>query len=302
MSPRDAGTRTGTPAAVLWLVLGLVGLGWGSSQLIGKIAVSTGHPALGIAFWQTLIGAALLLGYARMRGSRLPLTRRHLLFYAVCGFLGTALPHTLSYVAVRHLPVGVHAMVVSLVPMTTFLIAAVVGAERAVARRLFGLSLGAVALALLIGPEASLPDPAQAVWVLVSATVALSYALENVFIAEARPEGCGPLTTLTGLTCAAVCMIAPAVLVTGSFVPLMPFGQTEAAMVALAPLQLGPYLGLIWLIGRAGPVFASQVSYLVTGTAVALGILVLGERHSGWVWAALGLIFVGLTLVRPRRG
>jgi drug/metabolite transporter (DMT)-like permease len=26
-----------------------------------------------------------------------------------------------------------------------------------------------------------------------------------------------------------------------------------------------------------------------------------GERHSPWVWGALGLMFAGLALVKPRR-
>jgi drug/metabolite transporter (DMT)-like permease len=30
-------------------------------------------------------------------------------------------------------------------------------------------------------------------------------------------------------------------------------------------------------------------------------MLFYGERHSPWVWAALALMFAGLTLVKPKR-
>jgi drug/metabolite transporter (DMT)-like permease len=64
---------------------------------------------------------------------------------------------------------------------------------------------------------------------------------------------------------------------------------------------MGAYFGFIWLIGQAGPVFASQVGYVVTGSGVVLGMIVYGERHSPWIWAALALMFAGLALVKPRR-
>ena len=47
--------------------------------------------------------------------------------------------------------------------------------------------------------------------------------------------------------------------------------------------------------------FASQIAYVVTGSGVALGMLIYDERHSPWVWAALALMFAGLALVRPKR-
>ena len=61
------------------------------------------------------------------------------------------------------------------------------------------------------------------------------------------------------------------------------------------------YTGYIWLVGRAGAVFASQVAYVVTLGGVLLSALFLGERYSAWVWSALALMIAGLALVQPRR-
>ena len=57
---------------------------------------------------------------------------------------------------------------------------------------------------------------------------------------------------------------------------------------------------MFWLVGRAGAVFGGQVAYLVTGFGVVWSMLLLGERYSGWVWAALALMLAGLALVQPR--
>jgi drug/metabolite transporter (DMT)-like permease len=61
------------------------------------------------------------------------------------------------------------------------------------------------------------------------------------------------------------------------------------------------YTGYVWLVSQAGAVFASQVAYVVTGMGVIWSMLLLTERYSGWVWASLLLILVGMFMVQPRR-
>ena len=55
------------------------------------------------------------------------------------------------------------------------------------------------------------------------------------------------------------------------------------------------------LVSHAGPVFASQVSYIVTSTGVLWSMLLLKEGYSGWVWLAFALVMLAITLVQPRR-
>ncbi len=47
--------------------------------------------------------------------------------------------------------------------------------------------------------------------------------------------------------------------------------------------------------------FFSRVGYIVTLTGLAWGMVVFGERHSGWLYLATGLIFAGLALVNLNR-
>jgi len=295
--PRPADLRP----ALAWTALAAVGLCWGTGQLLSKLATSTGHNAVGLAFWQTVIGVALFTAGLLATGRRLPLGRREVAFYAVCGLVGTALPHTLSFTAIRHLPVGVQSIVVSLVPMMTLLLSLPLGLDRAQPIRMLGLAMGLVAVVMIVAPGSSLPEPGQAGWVLLLVLVPLSYAVENVVIARARPRNMDSLTVMCGLTWGALFLVTPAMLAADGWVALWPVGMAELSLVGTSILHVLAYFGLVWLIGRAGPVFASQVSYVVTGTGVALGMLVLGERHSLWVWAALALMVAGLALVKPRR-
>ena len=284
-----------------WAVLAAVGLGWGSAQLLSKLATTTGFHPIGMAFWQTVVGIVLFTGALLATGRRLPLSRRHLVFYLVCGLIGTALPHTLSFAAIRHLPVGVQSIVLSAVPMMTLILSLPLGLDRAEPRRVLGLGLGLVAVLMIVVPDASLPDPEQAAWVALPVIVSLSYAAGNVFIARAAPRDADALQIMCGLTWGSTLLILPALVASGGWVALEQPGLAELSLLGTSVMHVFCYFGLVWLIGHAGPVFASQVGYVVTGAGVAWGMAVLGERHSLWVWAALALMLAGLALVRPRR-
>ncbi len=287
--------------ALLWLALVLIGSGWGSSQLLSKIVMNAGHHPVGVALTTTALGALLATGILLGTGRRLPLGRRHLVFYAVCGLTGTALPNTLGYTGMRELPVGIVAIVISIVPITTFLGALAIGLDRAKPRRMLGLACGAAAVLLLVVPDASLPDPADAPWIVLPVLTGLSYTVESLYIGRSQPRDCDPLQTMCGLLWAALCMLVPVVVASGSWLGLEDPGMPGLALLLMTVLNLSAYGGFVWLIGRGGPVFASQVGYVVTLSGVFLGMAVLGERHSAWVWLALALMLTGLALVRPRR-
>ncbi|WP_165978931.1 DMT family transporter [Antarcticimicrobium luteum] len=285
----------------LWLVVLGVGLSWGATGPLSKLAVSTGHSAIGIAFWNTLLAALAATLIQTLRGRRLPLGARHVRFYLICGLLGTALPSGLSYTAYAHLPIGITVMLLSLIPMVTLLVAWPLGLESPSGRRILGLLLGAMGVALIVLPGSSLPDPAQAIWILAPLAVAFSYSGENIVIARSQMRDLGPFTTLCGLSWGALVLLTPVMLVTDSWVDIARFGPPEQAVLAITVLNMVAYAGYIWLIGHAGPVFAAQVGYVVTGTGVLLGVALFGERHSIWVWAALGVLVLGLALVQPKR-
>ncbi|HKK37766.1 MAG TPA: DMT family transporter [Paracoccaceae bacterium] len=282
----------------------VVGAAWGATLVTGKVAVSTGHHPAGLIFWQLALTVAVLGPLAVVRGLRPALTREALILYAGVALLGTLIPNAASFVAFTALPAGVVAIVIATVPMISVLLAALTGAERRPEPlRLVGVALGGVAMVLLLGPEASLPDPAAWPFVVLCLLTPLCYGAEGVFVKLRAPVATDPVAALLGASILGIIALAPLLAALPSLrVPFPgPFGAPEQAILIGGVLHAGCYWGYLRLVGLGGPVYASLVSYVVTLSGVLWGVALLSERHSGWIWAALAVMLAGMALVQPRR-
>jgi drug/metabolite transporter (DMT)-like permease len=287
--------------AVLLAVLILIGAAWGITQPFAKIAVSEGYRHFGIIFWQFALGGLLLATINRARGRGLPTAPRHIALYVIIALIGTLLPNSASYTAAIHLPSGILSIVLSLVPMLSFPIALALGMDRFSALRLLGLCLGLAAILLIALPETSLPDRSMVWWLPLALVAPLFYAVEGNFVARFGTAGLDPVQVLLGASIMGSVMALPLALMTGQWIsPLPPWGAPDMAIVGSSVAHALAYAGYVWMVGRAGAVFAAQVSYLVTAFGIFWAWLLLGETYSGWIWAAVALMFAGLFLVQPR--
>jgi drug/metabolite transporter (DMT)-like permease len=167
--------------------------------------------------------------------------------------------------------------------------------------RLLGVLLGAAAVVLIGAPESSLPDRAMAAFLPVAMIAPAFYALEGNVVARWGTRGLDPVQVLFGATLLGLPLAAVMAIGLGQWIsPLRSWGAAEWAMIGAAAVNTAAYTGYVWLIGRAGAVFAAQVSYLVTLFGVGWAIVLLGERYSFWVWGAMILMLLGLALVQPR--
>ncbi|NNF80297.1 MAG: DMT family transporter [Rhizobiales bacterium] len=284
-----------------WGVLISAGALWGLTFTLMKIASEGGAHPLGLSFWNAALGAAGLLAINLVRRRPVPLQLRYLKFYAITSILGTSVPGTAYFYAAAHLPAGVLSISIAAVPMLTFIAAAALGLDRWSLMRASGVVLGIVAVALIVLPDTALPDREAAPWMLAALFAAGCYTAENIYLTLRRPAEIDPYTLLIGMFAFAAVMLAPVVYLADAYVPLQfPPGRIEWAILLMTAINAASYGAFIYLVGVAGPVFASLMGYLVTLSGVAWGILIFAEVHSVWIWAALAIMIVGLALVQPR--
>lgn len=287
-----------------WRNVGLLvvlGIGWGLTQPLGKIAASTGHGPFALIFWQLVICTLVLGGITLVRGRGLRLTRRALTFYLVVALLGTLVPNFSFYVSVTHLPAGIMSIIISTVPLLAFPMALALGIDRFAVNRMVGLVLGLVGVALIALPTASLPDPAMVVFLPFAMVGPLFYAMEGTFVSRFGMAGMDPVQAMFGASLTGLLLCAPLVVASGQWVdPMLPWGRAEGALLLSSVLHAMLYSTYVGLAARAGAVFATQTSYIVTASGLCWSMLMLGERFSQWIWLALAVMLLGVSLVQPR--
>ena len=285
-----------------FLILIILGLAWGLSFTLGKIAITAGGTPIGLTFWQSLFSGLILLAYVFFRHGKINIPKAMFLPIVIITFLSVVIPNIIFYACVAYLDAGVLSISVSVIPLFTYIIALSLRMDKFKVRRVIGLITGFCALLILILPENSLPDKRDIPWVLLALNCALCYALENIYIDRLKLQNFGPIRLVCAVSFVSALITFVLSIVMNQFFILKPTNlYLFISTLGLGFISATAYSIFIYLIGRAGSVFSSQVGYLVTFFGVVWGIIILGESHSIFVWISLALIMMGIFLVQPRK-
>lgn len=286
-----------------WFYIGVLlwlGIGWGSTHPLGKIATETGNGPFGLIFWQQVVMVLVLGLVAVIRRKGLPLTRDALAFYGIVAVLGTVIPNATFYISVEKLPSGIMSILIATVPMLAFPMAMALGTDRFSLARMAGLALGLVGVALLAAPGVALSDPGLVAYLPLALVGPLCYATEATYVAWRGTPGMDALQAVLGASIAGLILSLAIMLALGQGYWPQPLGRDDAALALSSALHALLYGTYVWLAARAGSVFASQCSYLVTGAGMVWAMLLLGEAPAPLVWVALAAMLAGVALVQPR--
>ena len=280
----------------------VVGTGWGASIPLSKIAVSGGHMPLGLIFWQFVIGVVLLGAFIAARGSFPRITAGSIRLFVIIAFIGTILPNYASYSAAVHVPGYALAICIAAVPMFAFPIASAIGNEQVSILRFLGLICGMAGVAILVLPEASLPDKMAVLFIPIALAAPFFYGIEGNYIAKFGTLHHTAIETLWGASLIGMVVVLPLTLWSGQWInPMNGIGAPELALMASSVLHALVYAGYVWLVSRVGATFAAQVSYFVTLFGVAWSVFLLNETLTIYLFIALGFMLLGMALVTPKK-
>ncbi|MEY3705027.1 MAG: hypothetical protein RLZZ79_263 [Actinomycetota bacterium] len=243
-----------------------------------------------IVFVRLIIGAALLLPIA-LRSLKLAQLRPYLKYIALYAILEMVIPWTLITSAQRDLSSGVVALLVSTVPIWATLFAHHSGDSEAAHRtRIFGIAIGLIGIALLVGIESwSDFGNLRALAQVLIASVSYAWAVNMV------------TRKVSGISGIAINGIA---MVIASFI-FLPFAITtwptsalsiEATLsvIGLGVLSTGLAFWIFFvLLDEIGPARASLVVYPNTAVAILLGIILLSEPITLAIIIGLPLVLIG---------
>lgn len=322
-SPPPPSDRTASDAQTWALFLALAAI-WGSSFLFIKLLLGEGVPPFTIVFYRTLLGSLLLGGLLLLSGGRLRFSLDVWRRMAILGTTNIVIPYALIAWGQQYIPSGMASILNALVPLFTFVLAAVVlRIEAMTLTRVCGLGLGFLGVTLLALPSiGAAVEDAHAVLavegMLAVALAALSYAAAAVYsrrrltgqpvVATAegglRPPSAQEIalgSTLVGLaivTLLALLLERPS----GGLVHLPGSAAGWFGMLWLGALGTGlAYLLFFNILERWGATRATLVTYVLPVIAIALGFIFLGERLRPIEILGAVLVIGGVVLVNGVR-
>ena len=271
----------------------LLGALWGGSFLFIRVAV----PALGpFVLMELRVGLAVvaLTLYAVVVG-RLSKLRSRWREFLIIGTVNTAIPFSLIAAAEIYLTASLAAILNSTTVLFTALVAAVWMGDPLTMRKVVGVILGIVGVAVLVGWD---PIELSGVILLsVGAMLAasLSYALGAVYIKRTF-KGIPPLSMSLGQLTGGAIILLP--LAAASLPGGRPSAAVTLCVLGLALLSTAvAYLLYFRLIENVGPTSTVTVTLLVPLFGLLFGVLLLDEPFGWGTLTGLAIILSSVTLV-----
>ena len=244
----------------------------------------------------------MLLFYTIIRGQKIRFRLKDLQIILLLAFLGAMLPNMFFYYAAAHVSAGILSITITVVPIATYALSFILKLEAISARRITGVFFGVGAILVLVLPENSLPNKSEVIWIIVACLSSISYALENITLAIRGIDGIGPVRLSCGINLLAALILGVFSYFTDNFMPVpLPVTTLTWTILGISLIGATAYTLFVLTIANSGPLFASQVAFLVTISGVLWGMLIFGETHSSWVWLSLVLMLIGMSLVSPKR-
>ena len=262
-----------------WWLLALLSVLWGGSFFFVGVAIRE-LPPLTVVLLRVALAAVILvpvLWACRIAFPRGPAGWRP--FFTIA-LLNNVLPFSLIVTGQTYISSGLASILNATTPLFTVLVMAAAGDERLHARRVAGVVIGLLGVAILHGQHLSFGS-GQGFGILLCLAAAFSYGLSALY-ARRRLSNSPPLATATfQMLASTLMMMVVAGAVERPWQLPMPGFTTWLALVGLAGLSTAlAYIVFFQILRRSGSTNVMLVTLLIPVTAILLGYLALGESIS----------------------
>jgi drug/metabolite transporter (DMT)-like permease len=268
---------------------------WAGNTIVNKLAAGSIPPGA-IAFLRWLLAFIVLSPFVAGDAWRHRETiRKHLPKLAVLGLLGMALCQGIGYYAARHTSATNMALFLSMVPLLTFFLSAIVHGEKPSALAIFGGIFALLGIILVLGqgnPVAVLANGIGKGDAMMLMAV-LAYAGYSTLL----KSWSGPLPVLTSLYAQIACAVVfllPVYLVSGP----VAFSRANMAMIAYAAIAGSIIAPAIWMsaVQNLGPGRTSIFMNLIPIITALIAAVLLDEKLHAYHLIGGGMTIAGVVL------
>ena len=283
-------TNPGAFTRTDWALFCSISAIWGASFLLIDIALDAFRPGL-VTFLRVAGGAATLW---LVPAARRPLAPEDRLRVVVLSFVWVAVPFTIFPVAQQWVNSALTGMLNGAMPIFAALVSTALLRRMPRPPRLAGLLIGSVGVTAIAWSTAA-PGASSAAGVALILCATLCYGVA-VNLAVPLQQRYGAVPVMARVTALGALWTAPYGLGGSGF-----GWPALFAVLAVGIIGTGiAYWIMGTLVGRAGSIRASFITYLIPVVALVLGVVVRGDRVGGLAIAGVALSTAGALLAARR--
>ncbi|VFQ43307.1 DMT family transporter [Desulfoluna butyratoxydans] len=282
------------------LIFAVLGVVWGSNFIYMKMAVDLITPGQ-VVLYRVLFGFVPVLAYAGMRRDLRLGHLRHAHHFLVMSVLATAFYYYCFAKGASLLLSGIAGAVSGAIPLFAFVMAVIfIPEEKATVRKLCGVLVALAGVVLISRPTGQevLTTNLEGIGYMVAGSlgVGASFVYARKFIVPLHI----PAAALTTYQLGFGLLILALVTNTSGIGRIWTAPHASIGLVVgLGLLGTGfAYILYYYIVDTMGAVAASSVTYLPPVVALFIGVLLVGEPITPADFAATGMIFVGVFLLK----
>lgn len=266
---------------------------WGIPYFLIRIAVRHLDPGV-LVLGRTAPAAAVLWPIVVAR-RQWPVLIANLKWIAIFGILEFGVPWYLIATAERHITSSLTSLLICAVPLLSVVAQRFGRTEEHIGkRRLTGLAIGAMGVALLVGLDLR---GGSMEWIGLMFIVCIGYTAGPLILAHKLTHVPGIAVVVGATTFVALCWIPWSI----AHWPTRISGQTISCVAVLSiGCTAGAFLTFFALVKEVGATRSVVVTYFNTALAVALGVMLLHEPLSTGIMIGFPLVIVGSVFATSR--
>jgi len=280
-----------------WLLMMLLGLIWGGTFFLSEILLLEMTP-FQIVFHRVSIAAIIMVIYITWRGKRLPRDKRSWFALAIMGLLNNAIPFSAIVFGQQYITGGLAAIFNSTTAFFGVMLAGLFFKdERLTFRRLIGVIMGIIGVAIIIGMDVLSHLSLTSIGQLLIIVSAISYAFAGIW-GRLQVKNLGVEVTATGmLISSSVWMLILATMVEGFPLEALSLRSTAAILTFSVVCTAIAYLLYFAILSAAGAANLTLVTIIIPPFALMLDAFALGEWVTGQQLLGFAIIASGLLVI-----
>lgn len=245
---------------------------WGSNFVFGSILVGEFPPLL-LAAFRLVFTSTFLLGYAYFTNRLVKITRKEVKLLLLLGLIGTLCNQSAYFSGLKTTDATTAALILSLTPITTSLLAAIFLKESLTRKMISGSAVAFIGVFFVLGKNSGL-HLSQGVWFIFLAMLSFSI---SIIIVRKLTEVLDPFITTVYSTIAGSIMLIPVAFFSEPLHEISHQLWAWALLMATAIVMQG-FCALIWngQLKKVGAGKASIFLNLQPFVAMIVGFFLLG--------------------------